>query len=1054
MAEVAVEAVLAGLKGFQRDAVDHVVDRFYGPGSDTSSRRFLIADETGLGKSIVARGVIARAIEHLEHVDEVRRIDVVYVCSNRDLATQNLRRLNVTGDAAIPIATRLTMLAREVSRLNSPPAGPGKKVNLVSFTPATSFPGSGWATGDQNERALLALILREIEPMSGPEWRATRLLLRQGVRTLDRFTRRVDELYGSMGEQIDATIVDRFHTEIRDSLLPRFLELRDALWHKQSVPPDVWKAMWTLTGQLRHALAKASLDALEPDLVILDEFQRFRDLLKPPEASEAAELAHHLFQYKDARVLLLSATPYKPFTASDEAEDDHYEDFVKTIEFLANWDTQAVSYVREALEQYRSDLVGGRDAQGAADHVRAALLPYLTRSERPNLAGGFTVRTLDVAVPTVDDLTEYATLRAFGDEIGAPIDVEYWKSIPYFANFMEGYSPGERARRQFGTPEGAKAAALLASTRALDPAAIAAFDRIDLGNGYLRAVADETTGRDWWRMLWMPPSMPYLEPGPVYRGLSDVTKRVVFSAWTGVPTSVATLLSYVADRSVARSSGGLFTENTPEARRRVAERFTYKTAAGDDVGALSTLALFWPHPGLASKADPLAVARAAGRRFSADSLERTVRAAIGEAPQAAQVWDAFFSQPRAVPLRADPRALVAQVMADQAGEDDDSPGAAEDGQGRRGVVSHVEAAMSRMRELDHPLGHPDLARLAAHAPGTIAYRAIARIAGPGVTPAGHWAAAFVIANGIRRLFSRTEATALLVGLYGDGARQPYWSSVLSYCADGNLQAVLDEYLFQLRSELGGSEVDDAVLALIAQHCADVLTLRPAPYEAHDTTNARNPIRFSARFGLRYGGRFVRDGDDKSGARLADVRAAFNSPFAPFVLVSTSVGQEGIDFHWWSHAVVHWNLPGNPVDFEQREGRVNRFAGHAIRRNVAAAHWTDVLASDDPDPWRAAFDAATRAASSSGDLGEFAPWWVYPGPAQIQRIVPRYPLSRDIARYERLRDSLALYRLTLGQPRQEDMVELLRQRGVDGATAPMIDLRPPLSPRREAGLERQ
>ena len=65
---------------------------------------------------------------------------------------------------------------------------------------------------------------------------------------------------------------------------------------------------------------------------------------------------------------------------------------------------------------------------------------------------------------------------------------------------------------------------------------------------------------------------------------------------------------------------------------------------------------------------------------------------------------------------------------------------------------------------------------------------------------------------------------------------------------------------------------------------------------------------------------------------------------PFVLASTSVVQEGIDFHWWSHSVIHWNLPSNPVDFEQREGRVNRFAGHAVRKNVAESRRADVLAA--------------------------------------------------------------------------------------------------------------
>ena len=54
--------VLDGLKDFQRKTVDHVFDQLYGP---RQTKRFLVADEVGLGKTLVARGVIAKAIEHL-----------------------------------------------------------------------------------------------------------------------------------------------------------------------------------------------------------------------------------------------------------------------------------------------------------------------------------------------------------------------------------------------------------------------------------------------------------------------------------------------------------------------------------------------------------------------------------------------------------------------------------------------------------------------------------------------------------------------------------------------------------------------------------------------------------------------------------------------------------------------------------------------------------------------------------------------------------------------------------------------------------------------------
>lgn len=42
--------------------------------------------------------------------------------------------------------------------------------------------------------------------------------------------------------------------------------------------------------------------------------------------------------------------------------------------------------------------------------------------------------------------------------------------------------------------------------------------------------------------------------------------------------------------------------------------------------------------------------------------------------------------------------------------------------------------------------------------------------------------------------------------------------------------------------------------------------------------------------------------------------------------------------------------------------------------------------------------------------------------KIERIVPQFPLSKDILKYDRLIKILSLYRLSLGQPRQEEFIE--------------------------------
>jgi hypothetical protein len=49
-------------------------------------------------------------------------------------------------------------------------------------------------------------------------------------------------------------------------------------------------------------------------------------------------------------------------------------------------------------------------------------------------------------------------------------------------------------------------------------------------------------------------------------------------------------------------------------------------------------------------------------------------------------------------------------------------------------------------------------------------------------------------------------------------------------------------------------------------------------------------------------------------------------------------------------------------------------------------------------------------------------------------VPLFPLSREISRLEDLKRSLALYRLVFGQPRQEELLRLLRTRADASASA--------------------
>jgi hypothetical protein len=248
--------------------------------------------------------------------------------------------------------------------------------------------------------------------------------------------------------------------------------------------------------------------------------------------------------------------------------------------------------------------------------------------------------------------------------------------------------------------------------------------------------------------------------------------------------------------------------------------------------------------------------------------------------------------------------------------------------------------------------------------------------------------------------------------------------------------VLDEYVFQLRSQQPPGEITNEQLWALADDIRRSLSLKPAQMLAKYPDGSHEDLRMGVRFAVRYSNAKTDDGDSN---RMPDVRRAFNSPFWPFVLASTSVGQEGIDFHWWAHSVIHWNVPGNPVDFEQREGRVHRYLGHAVRKNVAEAHGSAVLKPGVTDPWGTLFEvaAADIAAKLEDASTEFAPHWIHPGNHKIERRLLDHPLSRDVPKTRHMLSSLAKYRLALGQAWQDDLLGLIK----DGAEIKPLDLRP-------------
>ena len=151
---VDVAAAMADLKDFQRRTARWAFQRMFA--DSDPALRFLVADEVGLGKTHVAKGVIAQVIDHLGRTGD-KRHDIVYICSNAAIARQNLRKLVPEGIEPTPVEVdRLTMLP--LVRLKGYRNGrPG--INLLAITPGTSL-NFGASTGRFTERALAYTLLR------------------------------------------------------------------------------------------------------------------------------------------------------------------------------------------------------------------------------------------------------------------------------------------------------------------------------------------------------------------------------------------------------------------------------------------------------------------------------------------------------------------------------------------------------------------------------------------------------------------------------------------------------------------------------------------------------------------------------------------------------------------------------------------------------------------------------------------------------------------------------------------------------------------------------
>lgn len=325
------KSTLDGLKDFQRATVDRI-DHLFRNGQN----RVLIADEVGMGKTLIARGAIVKTAR-LGLEEEDKLFKVVYICSNQNIANQNIRKLDVTGVAASGNVsdTRLSMQHLKITEQENDTVLKEGFIQLIPLTPETSFRMTAGG-GSVQERALMFAVLRRMPEFKKHLTSLEKYMILDANKAWEsrakwHFEFRVRECEKNSNGAYPQNIITKIES-YTDTLEMLQVHLHERRYGKELSVSDYY-----MMNKLRVMFARVSVSMIQPDLVIMDEFQRFKFLLSADD-SEMGILAGNFLRGHDTRVLLLSATPYKLYSTMEEIDenqiDDHYAEFYQVMDFL------------------------------------------------------------------------------------------------------------------------------------------------------------------------------------------------------------------------------------------------------------------------------------------------------------------------------------------------------------------------------------------------------------------------------------------------------------------------------------------------------------------------------------------------------------------------------------------------------------------------------------------------------------------------------------------------------------------------------------------------
>lgn len=986
------------LKDFQKATVEHIVNIF----KSKKQHRVLLSDEVGLGKTIVSKGVI-QAVGELS--DEYGIWDdntyrVVYICSNANIVKQNTENLGIEDVMNID-ESRLSMqhfiVAKKVKELQK--SKKSKPRILIPLTPGTSF-NLQTSAGNMNERALMFAILSHLD-----DFKDHKTALKNRL-----------NIYGANGDNW-TDIIDKYEKDIKENVCTGYREniskevVNDDCYQEakdlllKAIALNDYNTTNKAITLFRIIFCKISMKELNPDLVIMDEFQRFSSLLDLEGNSEEAMLTRTFFGKEDGPcILLVSATPYKPFTTLEELNenkiDEQYQDFNKLADFL--FDGREDIVFQQVWHDYSKELChissDNLDILIAKKNIAEdTMYEAMSRTERyRNSSQDDTYLKISTG-----DIASYCQMQEVLGECNKmsegrfgvkTLPMEYAKSSPYLLSFMDKYKLKEKLAKAYTEhPWKIKQK----QQYLIKKKNINTYERIPSCNAKLDKLSNILFGekgeKHGEQLFWIPASHPYYKvpASNVFAKNQDFSKVLVFSAWEMVPRMIACMISYaIEQKSISHAFPSATYTNTKENSEKDALDKQEGEKAGTGRLRRESLELVTCCSDFLKDAyNPKAYLGNDLKEIKAgikENFKNTSRFTLVEQPTTAKF---LLEAIKLLDSNTEEKILIS-----------------EDG-------------------LD------TLVNMAIGSPGICFYRLL------GNKDLAQEAATKICNN----IFNRRYNAAVIDILYNKKSVQTYFKQVIDYCVMGNLQAVLDEFAYMIDERSNGERNVEMIQKRMIESFID------RNYQEIDTTESfgkekKKKWRIRTHYAMPYGNIRM---TDQATNRANDVRLAFNSPFRPFVLASTSVGQEGLDFHWYCRKIMHWNISSNPQDMEQREGRIDRYKSLFVRRNVAKFH-------PETYTWNEMFDLARTEAKDKG-FCELVPYWSIPQDMlksiaetdreYIESIVPLYPLSMDYDRYRHMKSVLRLYRLTMGQPRQEELLESFKDMPAEDIDKLLFNLSP-------------